>query len=54
MSGCDIHHDDINCMSITQAGRTPLITAAAYDKCDIVRELLSEEAVIDAEDDVSR
>ena len=40
-------------MSITQDGWTPLITAAANGKCDVVRDLLSEGAVVDAQDDVS-
>ena len=39
-------------MSITQDGYTPLITAAACDKCDVVSELLLE-AVVDAQNNVS-
>ena len=41
-------------MSITQGGYTPLITAAAFGKCDVVIELLLEGAVVDAQDNVSR
>ena len=51
--GCDIHHHEMNCMSITQAGYTPLITAAVYGKCDVVSELLHEGAVVDAQNNVS-
>ena len=43
----------MNCMSITQNGWTPLITAAYFGKCDVVSELLLEGAVVDAQDNVS-
>ena len=50
---CDIHLHEMNCMSITQVGWTPLITAADYGKCDVVMHLLSEGAVVDAQNSVS-
>ena len=43
----------MNCMSITQDGYTPLITAAFFGKCDVVIELLLEGGVVDAQDNVS-
>ena len=43
----------MNCMSITQAGYTPIISAALYGHCDTVRDLLSLGAHVDAQDDVS-
>ena len=43
----------MNCMSITQIGYTPLITAAVFGKCDVVSELLLEGAVVDAQNNVS-
>ena len=40
-------------MSITQEGWTPLMTAAANGKCDIVIDLLYEGALIDTQSNVS-
>ena len=41
------------CMSTTQAGYTPLVTAAHCGKCDIVIELLDNGADINAQTYVS-
>ena len=43
----------LNCMSITQYGWTSLMTAAAYGKCDVLRDLLDSGADINAWDNVS-
>ena len=40
-------------LSATQYGDTPLITAAAYGKCDVVIRLLDNGADFDAQDYVS-
>ena len=40
-------------MSITQYGETPLITAAASGKCDIVLDLLDSGADVNTQYDVS-
>ena len=40
-------------MSITQDGWTPLITAAAYGKCDVVLDLLDSGADVNAQSNVS-
>ena len=40
-------------MSITQAGWTPLITAAWKGKCDVVIDLLDSGADVNARNDVS-
>ena len=43
----------LNCMSITQDGWTPLITAAWEGKCDVVLDLLDSGAYVNAQKDVS-
>ena len=43
----------LNCMSITQAGYTPLITAALNGKCDVVLDLLDSGADVNAQNNVS-
>ena len=43
----------LNCMSTTQYGYTPLVTAAAFDKCDVVIELLDNGVDINAQNYVS-
>ena len=40
-------------MSITQRGYTPLITAAACDKCDVILDLLASGADVNAQSNVS-
>ena len=40
-------------MSTTQAGYTPLVTAATYGKCDVVVELLDNGADINSQTNVS-
>ena len=42
----------LNC-TITQHGWTPLITAAAYGKCDVVLDLLDSGADVNAQSNVS-
>ena len=43
----------MNCMSTTQEGYTPLVTAAGCGKWDVVIELLDNGADINAQNDVS-
>ena len=40
-------------MSTTQAGYTPLVTAAWFHECDVVIELLDNGADINAQENVS-
>ena len=40
----------LNCISITQRGWTPLITAARFGKCDVVLDLLDSGADVNAQD----
>ena len=41
------------CMSITQTGYTPLITAACDGECDVVLDLLDSGADVNAQNNVS-
>ena len=43
----------MNCISTTQYGYTPLVTAAFYGKFDVVIELLDNGADINTQTDVS-
>ena len=43
----------ISDVSTTQTGFTPLITAAAYGRCDIVTDLIGHGAYINAQNNVS-
>ena len=43
----------LNCVSITQDGWTPLITAAFWGKCDVVLDLLDSGADVNAQSNVS-
>ena len=42
----------LNCMSTTQDGYTPLVTAVTRGECDVVIELLDNGADVNAQNDV--